>query len=127
MNVTSKPPYYANERWPGAGGLRVPQEAQAATLAVYGETDLGTTAGTITLTAKQAASSLITVTPTANMTIVFPGPLCQAGKRTVIANLAAFTVTCEIAGNTTNTAVVPDSTIQDVIQTGYNNGMALVA
>lgn len=32
--MASTAPDYANERWPGSGGLRVPQEAGKATLAV---------------------------------------------------------------------------------------------
>lgn len=123
-------PNYDDIRWPAKGGLRLPQEAYPATLAIYGETDLKTVAGgTIILTPIQAGSSLISITPTANTTLVFPGPICQAGKSVMIANLAAitFTVTCQIAGNLTNVAVVPPNTVQLVVQTGYNNGMALVA
>lgn len=120
-------PYYDDVRWPGVGGLRVPQEAAPASLATYKEVDLSETTGTVTLTPSQAGASLITLTPTADMTLVFPG--CQPGKTTIIQNLAAetYTVTCEISGNTSNTAVVEADTTATVVQTGTNGGIALVA
>lgn len=120
-------PYYDDVRWPGADGLRVPQEAAPASLSVYKELVLTQTTGTVNLNSKQAGSSLITVTPTANMIINLPG--CQPGKEIIINNLAAitFTVTVQVLGNTTNTAVVTPATAQTVVQTGSNNGVILVA
>lgn len=119
-------PLYDNQRMGGPTGIRIPQEAGNVTLDVYGEYDITATTGTVTLTSKQAGKSLITVTPTANMIIVFPG--CQPGKHTTIMNLASatFSVTCEISGNTTNTAVVAAATNAIVVQTGLNLGMAIV-
>jgi len=124
-NVFPKAPYYDDVRWPASGGLRVPQEAAPASLATYKEVVLKQTTGTVTLTPSQAGASLITLTPTANMTLVLPG--CQPGKLIVINNLAAFTVTVEVSGNTTNTAVVTASTTQAVVQTGSNLGVTLVS
>lgn len=123
-STRSVAPFYANERWPGAGGLRVPQEAAPSSLAVYHETTLAQTTGTVNLSPQQAGASLITLTPTANMTLVLPG--CQPGKAIIINNLAAFTVTVRVGTNTTNTAVVPASTTQAVVQTGANQGVTLV-
>jgi hypothetical protein len=119
-------PYYEDVRLPGSGGLRIPTEANPAGLDVYKELDLTATTGTVTLTPSQAASSLITATPTANMTIVFPG--CQPGKITAIMNLASatYSITCEVSGNTTNTAVVSADTNALVVQTGSNSGMAVL-
>ena len=97
-------------RWPGSDGLRVPQEMAPASLEVYKEYDITATTGTVAFTQKQAGASLITATPTANMIITFPG--CQPGKHTTIMNLASatYSITCEIAGNTSNTAVVAANT-----------------
>lgn len=120
-------PFYANERWPGAGGLRVPQEAAPASLYAYKEEVLTQATGTVNLNPSQAGASLITLTPTANMTLVLPG--CQPGRLITINNLAAatFTVTVQCGTNTTNVAVVPPNTCQSVIQTGSNLGVVLVA
>jgi hypothetical protein len=96
-----------------------------ASLSVYKEVVLTQATGTVNLTPSQAGASLITVTPTANMIITLPG--CQPGKAIIINNLAAFTVTVQVLGNSTNTAVVPASTTQSVVQTGSNLGVALVA
>ena len=119
-------PYYEDVRWPGAGGLRVPNEAAPASLATYKEHDITATTGTVALTPQQAGASLITVTPTANMTVTLPG--CQPGKVILFQNLAAatYSVTVEVAGNTTNTAVVAANTNAFVVQTGSNLGVAVV-
>jgi hypothetical protein len=98
-----------------------------ASLDVYKELDLTQATGTVTLTPIQAGASVITATPTANMILVFPG--CQPGKQTTIMNLAGatYSITCEISGNTTNTAVVAAATNVIVAQTGYNKGMAVIS
>ena len=119
-------PYYEDVRWPGAGGLRVPQEAAPASLAVFKELDLGVVSGTVNLTPKQAGASFITANPSANLTLVLPG--CQPGFSTTVQNLSAsFTITVEVSGNTSNTAVIPVSTMGVVMQTGTNSGVALAA
>jgi hypothetical protein len=95
-------------------------------LAVYKELDITATTGTVALTPQQAGATVITATPTANMTITWPG--CQPGKLIAILNLAAatYSITCEIAGNTSNTAVVAANTNAIVAHTGLNSGMAVV-
>jgi hypothetical protein len=119
-------PYYEDVRWPGSGGLRVPNEAAPASLAVFKELDLGVVSGTINLTPKQAGSSFITANPSAALTLVLPG--CQPGFATAVQNLSAsYTITVEVSGNTSNTAVIPVSTMGVVIQTGTNSGVALMA
>jgi hypothetical protein len=125
--MAGTPPNYANAQWPGADGLRVPQEAFPASIATYAETVLTQTTGTVNLTPQQAGSSLISLTPTANMTLVLPG--CQAGKAIKINNRAAatFTVTVKVLANGTNVAIVPANTCQSVVQTGANQGVILVA
>jgi hypothetical protein len=108
-------PDYDNVRWPGADGLRVPQEVAPATLMVKKEVDLGSISGSVTLNPTQSLVSFITATPTANSTIIWPA--CFPGLVVTVANLAAatYTLTCEISGNSTNTVVIPaGSTVQIV-------------
>ena len=101
-------PAYANVQWPGADGLRVPNERAGfipkttqtqPSVQTYGELDLGSVgASTVTLNAQQAGASLITITPTGAVTIVLP--TCQPGHRFFLWNLAVATnsVTVQIAG-----------------------------
>ena len=119
-------PYYEDVRSPGSGGLRVPTEAYPASFSVYKQYDITATTGTVSLTPSQASASVLTVTPTANMTVTFPG--CQSGKVTLIQNLASatYSVTVEVAGNITNTAVVAANTNAFVVQTKSNLGVAIV-
>lgn len=130
--MTNPSPTYGNVQWPGADGLRVPQEragltASPASLQTYGEVDLGTVAASpYKLTAQQAGASLITVNPTVALTLVFP--TCQPGQKTLIQNTnATNAITVEVNGNTTNTATVALSSLALVVQTGTNGGVALVS
>ena len=125
-------PTYDNVQWPGADGLRVPQEraglkASPASLQTYGEVDLGTVAASpYNLTAQQAGASLITVNPTVALTLVFP--TCQPGQKTLIQNTnATNAITAEVNGNSSNTATIAVSSLALVVQTGTNGGMALVS
>ncbi len=124
--MTIAAPYYDDVRLTGAGSLRVPTEANPASLATYKQYTIPASTGTVALTPSQAGASLIAVTPTANMIVTLPG--CQPGKIILLQNLAAatYTVTVEVAGNTTNTAVVPANTNAFVAQTASNLGVALV-
>jgi hypothetical protein len=118
--------FFDNYRWGGPGGLRVPQEMGGAGFDVFKEYDATATTGTVTLTNSQSGASLFTATPTANMTLVFPA--CWKGRMISVMNLAAatFSITCEVSGNTTNTAVVSANTNALVVFTGSNGGMAVV-
>lgn len=128
-------PTYQGVNWPGADALRIPTERGGfvakptqtqPTVDTFGELDLGTMgASTITLNAQQAGASLITLTPTGNVVLVFP--TCQPGSSVFVQNLggASVTVTCEVNGNTTNTAVVTYGKMGTVVHTGTNGGMYL--
>jgi hypothetical protein len=132
-------PAYGNVQWPGADGLRAPTERAGfigkttqtqPTVQTYGELDLGTVgASTITLNVQQAGASLITINPTGAVTIVLP--TCQPGHRMYVWNQAVATnsVTLQIAGNATNTAIVPflasTGTLAVVVHTGTNGGLML--
>lgn len=128
-------PTYQGVNWPGADGIRVPTEVGGfvakptqtqPSLETYGELDLGgMAASTINLNAQQAGASLITLTPTGNVILVFP--TCKPGSSLFVQNLggASVTVTCEVNGNTTNTAVVTYGKMGTVVHTGTNGGMYL--
>lgn len=124
---------YRNVQWPTQDGFRIPDERvyfkssstqTLPTLDTYGELDLGSVSGTIVLTAQQAGASLITMTPSAAVTLVFP--VCQPGNSLYIQNLSGtYTITAEVSGNTTNTAVCPVSKMSCVVMTGTNGGIYL--
>jgi hypothetical protein len=132
-------PTYSDVRLPGADGIRIPTERAgfvgttakpAPTLDTFGELPLGTVgASTITLNAQQAGASLISINPTGAVTIVLP--TCQPGRSFLVWNQATATnsVTLQIAGNATNTAVVPylasTGTLAVVAHTGTNGGLML--
>lgn len=120
-------PTYDNIRRGGPEGLREPMEIQRATYEVYKEVDLGALgAGTYALTADQAGASLITVNPSAPITLVYPTN--QPGFSAAIQNLSAVagaTVTVEVNGNAVNTAVIPISKMAYIIHTGLNGGIYL--
>lgn len=130
--MSNPSPTYGNVQWPGADGLRVPQERSGlptspASLQTYGEVDLGTVAASpYKLTPQQAGASLITVNPTVALTLIFP--TCQPGQSTLIQNTnATNAITAEVNGNATNTATIAISSIAHVVQTGTNGGIALVS
>lgn len=113
---------YDNIRRGGPDGLREPMEIQHATYEVYKELDLGSVSGTVVLTPDQAGASLITMTPSAAVTLVYP--TCQPGFSALIQNLSAsFTITAEVNGNTTNTAVCAVSVTTLIYHTGLNGGI----
>jgi hypothetical protein len=127
-------PYYDNVMWPTKDGLRVPTERaffkatstqSETTLATFGELDLGSVAGTITLNTQQAGATYITITPSAAVTLVYPG--CLPGFKAAINNLGSFSVTAEVSGNTSNTAVVPSSTIGTIAHDVTTGGIDLVS
>ena len=114
---------YDNSRLGGPDGLRYPLEAGKGTFIIKKEVDLGSVSGTINLNPQQAGASLITLTPSAAVTLVFP--ITQPGHETLIQNNSAtYAVTVEVSGNTTNTAVVAPSTLALVVQLGTNSGVA---
>jgi hypothetical protein len=124
IEMSNPSPTYQGVNWPGADALRIPTERGGfvakstqtqASLETYGELDLGTVAAsTITLNAQQAGASLITITPT--------------GAVTNLAT-ATYSVTVQIAGNATNTAVVPflaaTGSMSEIVHTGNNGGVML--
>jgi len=130
---------YSGVNLPGADGIRIPTERGGfiakttqtqPSLDTYGEYDLGSQgAGTITLNAQQAGASLITINPTGAVTIVLP--VCQPGRIFTLWNqaTATYSVTVQIAGNATNTAVVPflavTGTLGVIVHTGTNGGVML--
>jgi hypothetical protein len=121
-------PDYDNVRLGGPDGLRYPLEAGRATFVVKKEVDLGTLASgsTTTLTPAQAQASLITATPQGACTLVFPS--CLPGHMALILNLAStggYTITVEISGNTSNTAVCPINEMSLIVHTGTNSGVRL--
>jgi len=79
------------------------------------EIDLGSISGSVTLAPTQSLVSFITATPTANATIIWPA--CFPGLVVTVANLASvtYTLTCEIAGNTTNTVVIAANTTVQIV------------
>jgi len=81
--MAGTPPDYDNVRWPGADGLRVPQEMAPATLAITKEIDINVggagTTNTVNLTPDQLRAPYYTVTnagsgaTTINWPAVLPG------------------------------------------------------
>ena len=115
-------PDYDTVRWPGADGLRVPQEMAPATLMVKKETDLGSISGTVIVAPNQALSSFITATPTANATLQYP--VVIPGLPIVISNLAVatYTLTVSVKGNA-NTVVIPPNTTAVVMMDSVSGGL----
>ena len=64
--MAGSPPYYDNYRWGGPGGVRIPQEAFPATMALVKETDINVggagTTNTINLSLDQTRSSYYVIT-----------------------------------------------------------------
>ena len=92
--MAGNPPDYDNVRWPGADGLRVPQEMAPSTLAVKKNNaiDIGTqgSGNSITLAPNQALSSELVITNTVSSTTAatvnwpaaFPGLIFVAYNNT---------------------------------------------
>lgn len=122
---------HGNVRLGGADTLRVPEERSksstiVASLQTYGEVDLGAVAvSPYNLTNPQAGASLITVTPSVALNIVFP--VCEPGQQTIVQNNStANSVQVSVSGNTANSATVGTSSTAIVVQTGSNGGVVLV-
>ena len=79
--MAGSPPYYDNYRWGGPGGLRFPQEAYPATVALVKETDINVggagTTNTINLSLDQTRSSYYVITNPGSgaTTVVWPAVL----------------------------------------------------
>lgn len=126
---------YDNVLWPGGDGLRVPQERggflpkstqTGPSLQTYGELDLGSVGTSpYNLTPQQAGASVITVTPTVALNLVFP--VCQPGQMTIIENdSTASSIQVSVSGNTTTSATVGTSSSAIVYQSGATGGVKLV-
>jgi hypothetical protein len=122
--MAATPPYYEDIRWPGVGGLRVPQEAAPASLRVYKEVDLGSASGTVTLTPQQAGASLITATPSGALTVNYPG--LMPGLTVFVENLStasANSITVGAIGATATSATVGSSTNAIIAHSTAANGI----
>lgn len=102
-NPVSSPPAYANVRWPGSGGLRIPQEMAPATMAVDHEIDInvGTqgSSNVVTVTSNQVRAKYYSITnasgaATINWPVVFPGVVFA------VSNQSGQAVTFKVAGKT---------------------------
>ena len=119
-------PYYEDVRWPGSGGLRVPQEKAPASLAVYKELDLGS-ATSATLTPQQAGASLTTANPTGAVTFLFPG--LEPGRIIGVQNLATSstaTLTIGAVGAGSASAVISSSTSAVIAHSTVSNGIIVI-
>lgn len=104
--MAGTPPDYGNARWPGVDGLRVPQEAAPATLAIkkLSAVNIGTqgSANSVTLYPGQSQSSELVVTNTVSSTtaatVVFPGAF--PGHIFVASNQTASGCTFKVVGQT---------------------------
>ena len=104
--MAGSPPYYDNTRWGGPQGVRIPQEAFPATMALVKETDIniggaGTT-NSVTLDLTQTRSSYYTITnggsgaTTINWPAVLPGLVITVFNNTGQAQTCTF----KVAGQT---------------------------
>jgi|SRR6185437_1310609 len=104
--MAGNPPDYDNVRWPGADGLRVPQEVSPATLAVkkLSNVNIGTqgASSSVTLYPSQCLASELVITNTVNSTVaasvVFPGAF--PGHIFVASNQTASGCTFKVVGQT---------------------------
>lgn len=94
-------PDYANERWPGSGGLRVPQEVAPATLAVKKlvTLDFSKLTSPYTLPGTQTLASEIVVGSSAAATIV-TFPAAFPGHSFVVFNNSSSGCTFKVASQT---------------------------
>lgn len=100
--MAGSPPDYDNVRWPGADGLRVPQEAAPATLLVKKLVTIALgaigAATTVNLTPQQTGASEIIVTASGAfaVTLVLPGAF--PGHPYILFNNTANNVTLKVTG-----------------------------
>jgi hypothetical protein len=101
--MAGTPPDYDNVRWPGADGLRVPQEMAPATLAITKEVDIniGTqgSSNVVNLNANQLRATYYYLTnasgaATINFPVVLPGVVFT------VSNQSGQTVTLLVKGKT---------------------------
>jgi hypothetical protein len=114
--MAATPPDYDNVRWPGADGLRVPQEMAPATLKVKKGIYLTGAAatGTVTLLSNQAGANYFSISNTAATTLVFPS---LPEHQFVVNNLAASSgsVTVEVSGQSATPIAVAAGYLQSFI------------
>ena len=98
--MPANPPFYEDIRWPGAGGLRVPQEAAPASLAIDKMVTVnGNGASTITLNSSQVGASELVITNMGSITSVvslpaaFPGHIYAFKNSTGSGSTCTFKVT----------------------------------
>ena len=102
--MAGNPPDYDNQRWGGPKGVRIPQEAFPATMALTKETDLNVggagTTNTITLDPTQIRSSYYTVTNAGSgaTTVVWPAVL--PGIVFTVYNNSGQSATFKVTGKT---------------------------
>lgn len=93
-------PDYANARWPGSDGLRVPQEMAPATFGVTKEVDINVGAATaITLNPSQLRAPYIYVSNAAAAAAISWPAVCP-GLVFTVSNQSGQTVTFKVLGKT---------------------------
>lgn len=101
-NYAASAPNYANERWPGSGGLRVPQEAGAATLDVSQLVTVnGGGASSVTLNSTQVNASVLVIgsmSATTNNTVSYPAAF--PGALVAVKNSSGSALTLKVTGQT---------------------------
>lgn len=112
--MAALPPYYDDVRWPGADGLRVPQEASPATLTVKKQVTLSSVTGSVTLSPQQAGGNYFEVTNTGATTLIFPS---LPGHEFTIANLSgsSSTTTPEVSGQSASAIAVSAGYVQKFV------------
>ena len=101
--MPANPPYYDDVRWPGAGGLRVPQESAPATLSIEKMVTLnGNGASTITLNSGQVGASELVITNMGSITSVVSYPAAFPGRVVLIKNStgSGSSATIKVTGQT---------------------------
>lgn len=102
--MAGTPPNYDDVRWPAKDGLRVPQEAGAATLDVSLLVTIAlgalTAAASVTLNSAQTAASELVVTGSGAFATTLILPTAFPGSSYILFNNTANTVTLMVAGQT---------------------------
>lgn len=102
--MAGNPPYYDNLRWGGPGGLRFPQEAYPATIALVKETDINVggagTTNTVTLDLTQTRSSYYTLTNAGSGATTVKWPAVLPGLQVTVYNNSGQSSVWMVTGKT---------------------------
>lgn len=101
--MAGSPPYYDNERWGGPSGVRIPQEAFPADMALVKETNINlgsASASTVTLSLDQTRSSYYVFTNAGTGTTTIQWPAILPGLVFTVYNNAGSDLKCKVTGAT---------------------------